>query len=543
MPFPEYIPTVPEMIARVSAAHRDADAIVLGDERLSFADAEVRSANLARGLIASGVCKGSHVGLLMPNGPDWLVAFWAITRIGAVLVPLNTFSRAQELAWFLRHADLQTVLCVDGFLGHDYLDRLEAAVPGLAESHAWELHLPSVPHLRRVFVHGERSRPWSERLSGVVALGAEHATIDRAFLAAVEATVGPADDAVILYSSGSTAEPKGAIHTHGTIVRHSFNVASARDARSDDRIWSPMPFFWVGGFCFSLMGNLHVGATTLCEHVFDPETTLRFLERERVTGVFGWPHFGTALEEHPTRRERDLSSLRTGNLPGLLPNTIVPSDAALRGNSLGMTETCGPHTWGGLLPLPEIHRGSFGPALEGVEHKIVDPETGARVSPGTSGEICIRGYSVMRGLYKVERETVFDEEGFYRSGDGGSIAEDGHLYFEGRLGDMIKTGGANVTPSEVETMLRAYEGVEAAYVVGVPDAGRGEIVEAAVVPDAGATLDPRALRARLKGELSAYKVPRHVFLFAAHEIPLKDSGKLDRRGLARLISTRADPSE
>jgi acyl-CoA synthetase (AMP-forming)/AMP-acid ligase II len=299
-----------------------------------------------------------------------------------------------------------------------------------------------------------------------------------------------------------------------------------------------MPFFWVGGFVFSFLGGMSKGATIAVEEAFEPGRTLRFLERERVTIAAAWPHFGRALAEHPSFPERDLSSLRAGNLPGLLPEEILPKDPELRPNSLGMTETCGPHTWGPEGVLPESKRGSFGSAVEGVEHRVVDPETGGELPPGSFGEICVRGYSLMQGLYKREREEVFEADGFYRTGDGGFFDEDGVLYFKGRLGDMIKTGGANVTPSEVEGVLASFPEVKVAYVVGVPDPERGQIVAASVVLERGAAAGAEELRARLKRALSAYKVPRHLFVDVDADLPFTDSGKIDKRRLAELLAKR-----
>ena len=340
---------------------------------------------------------------------------------------------------------------------------------------------------------------------------------------------------LVLYSSGSTADPKGAIHSHGTLIRHAYNLGTMRDLSPEDRVWSPMPFFWVGGLVFALVGNLHAGACTLCEETFEPEKTLRFLERERATVAIGWPHFGKALAEHPSRAERDLSSLRAGNVPDILPEAVCPVDPALRANALGMTETCGPHTYAHGV-LPEALRGSFGTAVPGLTHKVVDPASGARLPQGEAGEICVRGYSLMQGLYKVEREACFDEEGFYHTGDGGFFDTDGVLYFEGRLGETIKTGGANVTPSEVEAVLRELPEVADAHVVGLPDDDRGEIVAAAVVLAPGAHADGAELLQRAKDELAAYKVPRMLVLVASEELPFTDSGKIDKRRLREQLA-------
>jgi acyl-CoA synthetase (AMP-forming)/AMP-acid ligase II len=528
--------TIPTFLRDLTRQHGERDLIVADARRLTYAEAETRSAAMARGLLAAGVGKGSHVGALLPNGPEWVLTWLATTRIGAVLVPLNTFFQTRELAWTLRHADVECLLVASRFLTHDYSARLEAALPGLADAGEAPLRLQAAPHLRRVHVFGPCDRPWARDAAALE--GPVDPALNADFLEAVESTVSPADAMVMLYSSGSTADPKGALHTHGSLLRHAAALAALRNLKPEDRIWSPMPFFWVGGFVFAFVSNLCAGACTLCEEVFDPEKTLAFLERERATIAIGWPHFGKALAEHPSRHERDLSGLRGGNVPDILPPEVCPSDPELRANALGMTETCGPHTWGGEGALPEAERGSFGRAVPGVEHCVVDPETGQPVPPGSPGEICVRGYSLMQGLYKVEREDTFTPDGFYRTGDAGYFGADGLLYFQGRLGDLIKTGGANVTPSEVEQVLLSYPEVKEAYVVGIPDPERGQSVAASVVLERGAEATPEVLRARLRGDLSAYKVPRHLYIDALTDLPFTDSGKLDKRRLAKLLETR-----
>ncbi|HBZ70403.1 MAG TPA: acyl-CoA synthetase [Deltaproteobacteria bacterium] len=539
MPFPDFKPTVSELIRELAARHGDRSLIVLGDRRLSYADAERESALLARGLLATGVGKGTRVGIWMPNGPDWVLAWLAAARIGALVVPINTFFRARELRFVLQHADVNTLLCVGEFAKQDRLATLEEAAPELAGRGPGPLFLPSLPYLRAVRVWGPVSRPWASE--GRAALVSASATpgASGGLLRAAEQAVLPADAMILIYSSGSTADPKGAVHTHGAVIRHAYALNAYRDLRSDDRIYSPMPFFWVGGFVFTLVSALHAGATLICEETFEPGRTLELLEREQVTLVAGWPHYGKAMHEHPTFAQRNLSSIRGGNLYDVLPGRTRPADPELRSNSLGMTETCGPHTIDRMdYDLPEKLRGSFGHAVPGLEHRIVDPDTGAVLPPGSTGEICVRGYSVMHALYKVEREDTFDADGFYHTGDAGSFNAEGILFFHGRLGEMIKTGGANVSPREVEQVLIAQPEVEEAYVVGLPDRDRGQLVAAAVVAREHLQLDLEALRLRVKRELSAYKVPRHLVLLRREELPMTSSGKVDKRRLVDAIRSR-----
>lgn len=530
--------TVPALLRGLAARYGARELLVADGRRLTYAEAEARSARLARALLAAGAGKGTRIGLCFPNGVEWLLGWLAAARIGALAVPVNTFFQAREMAFVLRHADVSILLSAARFLGHDYPARLEEAAPELASAASPEaLRTPSLPHLRQVFAWGGAERPWL-RPGEPLEEGPGDPALDDAFLRAVEAQVTPADPMLVIYSSGSTGDPKGAVHSQGGMLRHSYHLSLARDVRGDDRIWSPMPFFWVGGLVFSLLGAMHHGACLLAEASFDPGRTLALLEAERATAALGWPHYGKALVEHPDLARRDLSALRAGNLPGLLPPAVCPADPERRPNGLGMTETCGPHTYTGEQPLPEALRGAFGRALPGVEHRITDPEHGAVLAAGELGEIRVRGPSLMQGLYKREREEVFDRDGFYPTGDLGRLTADGMLYFVGRRGEMIKAGGANVTPSEVESVIAAFAEVKEAFVVGLPDPARGEQVAAVVVPEAGAAITPDEVRARAKARLAAYKVPRHVVLAAHDELPFTPTGKVDKRALRTWLERR-----
>ena len=545
MSLPDFAPTVPELLRSCVARQAESPLVIHDHRRLSYGDVERQSAELAKGLLARGLGKGARIAIWMPNGPDWLIAWAAASRIGAWVIPLNTFYRARELGWALRHSDSHCLLTVSRFLNNDHLAILEAAIPGLSSQKETTLWLPSHPRLREIFVWGESNRAWCQTASeSLQAEAGGNPAIDDDFLRNVEDSVTPADAAVMIYSSGSMGDPKGAVHSHGAIVRHSHNLNQFRDIVASDRLYTPMPFFWVGGLVFSVLSVMHVGACLLTEDSFEPGATLEFLERVRATLVVGWPHYAKAMMEHESFDKRDLSAVRGGNLYQVLPESLRPKDTELRSNSLGMTETCGPHTMDRMeVDLPERLRGSFGHSVPGVEHKIVDPETGQELPRGEFGEICVRGYSLMQGLYKIEREDSFDAGGFYHTGDAGYLDAEGILFFRSRLGDLIKTGGANVTPREVEAVLEAMPAVREAYVVGLPDADRGQIVTAAIVLQHGAQMTEDELRRASKRELSAYKVPRD-FHFCEHtELPFTDSGKIDKRALIALLASRVDPDE
>jgi len=538
--FPAFIPTSGELIRSCASRWGDKAFAVLGDDRLTYAEAEAQSAAIAKGLLAAGAGKGTRVGLLAANSPEWIIGWLGVTRIGGVAILLNTYSKAKELGWVLRHADVQVLLTVDSHLGHDYLERLEHAIPGLADQTHERIFLESHPYLRTVWTWGEGRRPWAAPVADLAARGD---TVTDGLLNECESEVTPADPMVVVYSSGSTSDPKGAIHAHGATVRHAHNLWQMRDLVADDVLYTPMPLFWVGGFSFTLIAAMHAGVTLIFEEQFEPGATLELIERERITQVLGWPHMAKALVDHPSFKERDLSAVRGGTLAALLPQDQQVDADVPTANALGMTETLGPHTFDSKdTALPPEKEGSFGLSVPGVEHKIVDPVTLEDVPVGDTGELWLRGYSLMLGLHKKERADTFTPDGWYRTGDGGHFDTDGHFYFTGRMGDLIKSSGMNITPRDVELALEALPEVVMAFVAGVPHPDRGQDVVAAIALRAGETLDPEEARKRVKEDLASYKVPRHIAVFADQtELPWLDSGKIDRRKLTTLLEERFAP--
>jgi acyl-CoA synthetase (AMP-forming)/AMP-acid ligase II len=355
--------------------------------------------------------------------------------------------------------------------------------------------------------------------------------IDDDLLVAVESEVTPADPVVIVSTSGATAEPKAVVHTHGAQVRHARTMARLYELTDVDRTFTNMPFFWVGGLTVVVLSHLHVGAAVITIERMDTTEMLDLIERARPTRLLGWTLY-ERLAADPSFGSRDLSSVVEMRPPEL-------AAPGLRHNSLGMTETGGPHTaasrTNNASDLPEHLRGSFGPPVPGTQHKIVDPDSGEELAEGDEGEICVRGGGLMDGLYKKERRRVFDEDGWYHTGDKGYL-RDGFLFFTGRLTEMIKTGGANVAPREVEVAIEAHPGVQAAFVVGLPDDERGELVGCIVCPAPGHELDPSSLRDQLRDELASYKIPRKIMVVAYDDMPWLPTGKMSKPRIIELLS-------
>jgi acyl-CoA synthetase (AMP-forming)/AMP-acid ligase II len=362
-------------------------------------------------------------------------------------------------------------------------------------------------------------------------------SIDEQLLRASESDVVGADPLAIVYTSGSTSAPKGAVHTHSALLTHQRNLNEIRALSQDDKLFCNSPFFWIGGFGFGLLATLVAGATLVCSNAVDAGRTLDLLETERPTITNGFAAAIAHLARHPSFGDRDLSSMRRGNLYPIMPADARPADPELRHNMLGMTEA------GSTLLLSadeadqaEERRGSFGRPAPGFDTMIVDPDSGDPVDIGAPGELCIRGPYVMQRYYRRSREECFDPDGWFHTGDIVCADLDGYLYFLGRRGAMIKTAGANVSPLEVANAITRLTGA-AAHVLGLPDPDRGQVVAAviAVADDQPFDVDEATLRERLARELSSYKIPRRVVVIPAAELPVLSSGKVDGRRLPELF--------
>ncbi len=503
--------TVPALLRRCVDDFGGQTYVVTPTDRLTYEQAELRSAAIARWLLAQGVGKGSRVGLFFSNGVEWVIWWLAASRIGALVVPLSTLYAPAELAKVLRLADIGLLVAPTRVLTIDVVERLEAALPALANQLNGRLYLPSAPYLRRIVLTGNADRPWVTRWREDA-----ETLAPPELLSAVEAEVTPADLAVMVHTSGSTADPKGVIHTHGTLVRQTSTWPTAIRAvtRSDEsvRILCAMPFFWIGGL-LATTGALHEPVTLLVLPRLEAGAALDLIERERATGIVGWPAFTQRLREHPTFAGRDLASapmLRDGPLD--IAMTDVPDGFPVHRT---MSETAGGF----------VH----------TEMRIVDAD-GEPVPDGTVGELLVRGIGVMSGYNKRERCETFDADGWYHTGDL-VYRNDGdpRLFYVGRTSELIKAAGANVSPLEVESVIEQFADVAQCVVIGLDDPVRGEEVCAVVVP-ARDDVDVESLAARTREQLSAYKVPTRWVRTSSDRIPTLPSGKLNRKGLRALVT-------
>ena len=526
--------TLGALLDATAARHGEREAVAYAPRdtvtaRATWATVREESRTAAKRLVALGVGKGTRVGLLCSNRPEWLPIAFGVLRLGGILVPLSTLWKRDELAYALTHADVEVLLLQPSFLRHDYVAHVDDIVPELRAAAPGALRARAAPALRQVVVLAGDA-PGMERWDALPV------DTDAGFLDALEAAVSPVDHALVFFTSGTTAQAKAVVHAHASLATSARRVSVCLGLTPDDAWWGHMPLFWTGGFVLGALASMAAGARIVLQEVVEPGAALALLEREGCTVMLGW-HQAVPLLEHPDfpRRRLRLKKGSGGTHP--LATRLLGRDHVSVG-MYGMTETATCITCARWDDPEPIRTGTFGRPLPGMELRIVDPETRAPVPDGETGEILVRGPTLMEGYYRVPRAAAFEPDGFFRTGDLGRLDAGGCLHFATRLKDVIKTAGVNVAASEVEEALARHPDVKAAHVVGVPDATRGENVAAFVVLRPGTAASPDELRAFCRDSLASYKVPRHLFVIDETEVPRTASGKIEKPALRRAAEAR-----
>lgn len=521
-------PTLADFAADAATRFGSAEAIVFDDPldggattRWTYADLWDASRRVARALVAQGVQPGERVAVVMGNRPETLAAAFGAATAGAVPALISTFAPRPELTRMLSTCEPVTVLTQTRLASHCHAEDIAAL-------------RPDVSTVRNVVAVGDDWDAWLDE--------ADDPSLDAQVERRREA-VRPDDDGLILFSSGTTDTPKGMLHTQSGPVRQ-FGL-QGRVFRRDTttRMWTPLPVFWSAGFVSAIGATLATGGTCILQELFDPPATLALLEREAVSEPYALPHQSLALAEHPNWTSTDLSALRF-----VYGKSVYARHPSVHGDETwtmpvgyGLSETCALFSAHDASTRVEIMRRSHGHLLPGNEVRVVDPVTGHPVAAGIEGELCVKGPSLMRRYLGRTREECFDDDGFFHTGDLGHVDDEDCLHFAGRLTEMIRTAGANVSPAEIEVQLRALPDVKLARIVGLPDDRLDEVVVACVTLTDGATTDAEQIKAFLRERISSYKVPRHVVFFDDGEIPMTSSGsKVRDRELSALVSARLD---
>ncbi len=533
--------TLSGWLAEVCAKGGEDEALVFydGDLRVSWSYARLwDEANaVARALIAAGVGKGTRVGILMTNRPEFLAATFGTALAGGVAATISTFSTADELDYLIGISACSVLFIESQVLKKDFAQIVRDADPASANGAAGAIASTKYPYLSHVVAVGA-SGGAIEGYADFVARGAK---VAQSRVDARAATVVPADHGVLFFSSGSTAKPKGILSAHRGVTLQLWRMAKyyGYEAGRPIRVWSANGFFWSGNFAMAIGGCLSAGGTLVLQSTFQPEETLPLLAKERATQIHAWPHQWAQLIGASQWESTDLSAMYYVDAACPLAqhptiSTTWREPAAAYGN----TET---FTISSIFPAntpADVVGGSHGKPCPGNVFKILDPMTGDVVPMGEKGEIAVKGSTMMLQYLGIPADETFDAEGFLRTGDGGWFDEEGRLHWEGRLNDIIKTGGANVSPIEIDTLLKTLPGVKAVQTVGVPDDLLGELVVTCIVPHDGADLTEDAVRAAAKEKLASFKVPRRVLFFDESELELTGSAKIKTADLRAAATKR-----
>ncbi len=525
--------TVGGLLDHIAAAYPDNDALVYPDRGLRYSYREFNDVcrQVAKGLLKFGIKKGDNVAIWAYNVPEWVILQFATAKIGAILVTVNTAYKSAELEYLLHQSDSTTLFMVKSWKDTDYVATLNEVVPELAASQPCTLSTAKLPFLKNVVFIGDETPAGMLNFARIVEIGEG---VSDAELAAVEAAVDKHDTINMQYTSGTTGFPKGVMLTSHNLVNNGFHIGECMKFTDKDRLCIPVPFFHCFGSVLAVMASVTHGTAMIPVEIFDPLKVLQTIEAERCTAVHGVPTMFIAELEHPSFSMFDLSTLRTGIMAG----SVCPIEVMKRAvkdmhlteitSVYGQTESSPGITQTRTEDSIELRVSTVGRALPGAEVKIVDIETGATLPPGKQGELCARGYMVMRGYYKMPEETakVIDADGWLHTGDLAIMDENGYCKITGRIKQMIIRGGENIYPKEIEEFLYTHPKVSDIQVYGVPDRKYGEQVMAAIILKKGVEMTEEEVKDFCRGKIANYKVPKYVKFVEGY--PMTASGKIQK---------------
>ncbi len=528
-------------LREVTERYGPSEALVMHEgereTRWTYDELWARANEVARALLACGVGKGTRVGVLMTNRPEFLSSVFGTALAGGVATTLSTFSTPAELEHLLQSSACSVLLLERSVLKKDFAAMVAELEPAINAAEPGELASTRFPFLRHIAAIGGGEgmiEDWDAFLSRAGAVSQE-------LVDAAAATVSPADPGALFFSSGSTAKPKGILNAHRGVALQLWRWKRFYGTQEDTRAWSANGFFWSGNFGMAIGGALSAGGSLVLQSTFQPEEAMALMDREKATMAIAWPHQWEQLEAATNWDEVDLSSMKYLHPKWpLARHPTVDVDWQEPLSAYGNTET---FTISAIFPsgTPEERiAGSSGEPQPGMVFKIVDPLSGEVVPMGERGEISVKGPTLMLGYLGVPLDETLDDEGFFRTGDGGYVDDSGRLFWEGRLSDIIKTGGANVSPLEIDDVLLQHPAVKVTKTVGVPHDTLGELVVACIVLHEDASLDEDGLRSFAKEQLASFKVPRRVLFFTEDEFAQTGSAKIKSADIKALAIARLE---
>ena len=525
--------TIGKLLEKTAADAPDHEAVVYPDRglRYTYREFDQLCRKVAKGLMALGIDKGEHVAIWASNTPEWLTAQFASAKTGAVLVTVNTNYQLSELEYVLKQSDATTLILMESYRGTSYIDILCKLIPELKEGEPGRLASERLPFLKNIILLGDQRHPgmylWDDllKLSGSVSEKALDRRMER---------LKEHDVINMQYTSGTTGFPKGVMLTHSNLANNAANIAECMNLSKKDRMCIPVPFFHCFGCVLGTLACVTAGATMVPVQEFSPKEVLSAVETEKCTALHGVPTMFIAELNDPDFASYDLSSLRTGIMAGSnCPIEVMKKVIDNMGMSeitiaYGQTEASPVITQTRVNDSLKRRVETVGRALPNVEVKITEPGTNREVERGVQGELCTRGYHVMKGYYKNPEATaaVIDEDGFLHTGDLAVMDEEGYCRITGRLKDMIIRGGENIYPREIEEFLYKHPDILDVQIVGVPDETFGEEVSAWIKLKSGASMTADELKEYCKGKIARYKIPRYIAF--VEEFPMTASGKVQK---------------
>jgi len=501
------------------------------DLRFSWSAFNQRVDDMAKGLMAIGVKKGTHVGIWATNVPDWLTFLYAGAKIGAILVTVNTNYKQSELEFLVKDADIHTLCITEGVFDGSYIDMVYELAPELKESQRGFLRSKRFPELKNVVYIGQEKYRGMYNTSEILLLGRN---IDDKMLEDAKSQVVHHDVVNMQYTSGTTGFPKGVMLTHHNITNNGYFTGQGMDFTSEEKVCCCVPLFHCFGVVLASMAILTHGCTQVMVERFDPLVVLASVHKERCTVLHGVPTMFIAEMNHPMFDMFDLTSLRTGIMAGslcpieLMRNVTDKMHIKYITSVYGLTESSPGMTHSVIADSFENRCTTVGKEYPFTEVAVIDPETGEECPPGVQGEMCCRGYLVMKGYYKNPQATaeVIDKNGWLHSGDLGVKDEQGYYRITGRIKDMIIRGGENIYPREIEEFFYHLDGVRDVQVVAIPSKKYGEEVGAFIIQKEGATLTDDIIKDFCRGKIARHKIPKYIFF--VETFPMTGSGKIQK---------------
>lgn len=525
--------TIGQLLEEQAEKYPNKEAVVYSDRnlRLTYQEFNAWSDQVAKALMALGIQKGDHIAVWTTNVPEWVALQFATGKMGAPLVTVNTNYRTAELEYLLKQSDSQTLILIEQYKDHRFIDTVYEICPELKTCKPGELKSKRLPMLKNVIIISEKQFDGVYNWNDVIKL-AEQVSDEE--LDKRKAALHYDDVINLQYTSGTTGFPKGVMLTHYNIVNNAINIAECMKLTHEDRLCIPVPFFHCFGCVIGTMAIVSAGGTMVPIQEYNPLEVLKTVEKEKCTALHGVPTMFISELNLPNFDEFDLSSLRTGVMAGsncpeeLMKSVIQKMNMKDITICYGQTESSPVITQTRTDDPFELKVGSVGRALPNVEVKIIDPTTGKEVPPNTQGELCTRGYHVMKGYYKNPEATseAIDEDNWLHTGDLATMDENGYVRITGRLKDMIIRGGENIYPREIEEFLYKNPKIYDVQIVGVPDEKYGEEVAAFIILKQGETATTEEIREFCEGKISKHKIPRYIFF--VDQYPMTASGKIQK---------------